>query len=158
MSMLSALLSIISGALAGGFAALVVLPVQQISDLRRQAQEAMILYGRLQNDASPAERQAAADMFRRIGAGFVSHYLARFRWTLLALRCLTWRKLDIHSAGELLLNFYRLTHYGNLINLELHPDWEKLRKSLALPPLTVSPVVQANLEAFRQMPGRQDPF
>lgn len=155
-ALLAAFLSLVSGAVAGWFAALVVQPVQQINELRRQTQEAILIYGRLHADAPPAERQAAAEMFTRIGSGLVSHYFTQAPWTPWAMRWFSWRTLDIHSAGEILWSFGHDIRFKGMSNPAIHPGWSFVQRALALPPVTASPVVHALLEAAGQ-PAPMEP-
>jgi hypothetical protein len=72
--------------------------MKEIVDLRREAQDCVIVYGNLAKDAPAEERRAASDAFRRIGAGLVSRHIAGYPWV--RGRC-AWLGWDIHSAGTI---------------------------------------------------------
>jgi hypothetical protein len=96
--MWSALASIVLGAVGWGVTRLLFEPMKEIVDLRREAQECVIVYGNLAKDAPAEERRAASDAFRRIGAGLVSRHIAGYPWV--RGRC-AWLGWDIHSAGTI---------------------------------------------------------
>jgi len=99
--MWSAIASIVLGVCGWGIAKLLFEPLKEIIDLRREAQECLIVYGDLHKDAPADERGQAAGTFRRIGAGPVSHHYAAYPWVTWAYALgLRW---DIHSAGEMLI-------------------------------------------------------
>ena len=62
--MWAAIASIILGALGWGFARLVFEPMKEIVDLRREAQECLIIHGNLAKDAPAEDRRAASDTLR----------------------------------------------------------------------------------------------
>jgi hypothetical protein len=76
-------------------------PVKEIYELRRDVQECLLVHGDLSKDAPQEERVAAADAFARLGAGLVARDLAAYRWV--RWFCLTLLRLDIYSAGALLI-------------------------------------------------------
>jgi hypothetical protein len=78
--MWSAIASVILGVIGWALAKLLFEPLKEIIDLRREAQECLLVYGDLSRDAPSDERHAAAQAFRRVGAGLVSRHLAAYRW------------------------------------------------------------------------------
>jgi hypothetical protein len=74
--MWSAIASVVLGLCGWGIAKLLFEPLKEIIDLRREAQECLIVYGDLHKDAPADERRDAAETFCRIGAGLVSHHYA----------------------------------------------------------------------------------
>jgi hypothetical protein len=99
------------GTLGWVLAKLVFKPLEEIIDLRRETQEILIIRGNVGEDAAKAERDEAAEAFRRVGAALVSRHLAAFPWVQVFCRgCLGW---EPHSAGALLISLGNNT-YGRL--------------------------------------------
>jgi hypothetical protein len=108
--MWSAIFSVLLGALGWGATRLLFEPIKEIMDLRRETQECLIVHGNLSKDAPNQERITAANIFRRIGAGMVSRYIAAWPWVRFC--CTNWLRWDIHSAGAMLISM------GNSIQFE----------------------------------------
>lgn len=103
-------------------------PWSEIAVHRREAQECLIVYADLSPSASIEQRKAAAEAFRRIGAGLVSRHIAA-HWWVRKYSC--WRG-DIHSAGLLLIGIGNDVQQNGLSNLHALPIVELIRKSLWL--------------------------
>lgn len=59
-------------------------------------------------DAPAGDRRAAADEFRRIGAGLISRHYASYPWANCTYDyVLRWLEWDIHSVGNLLIGIGR---------------------------------------------------
>jgi hypothetical protein len=73
--MWAAIGSIVLGVIGWAGAKLLFEPIKEIVDLRREAQECLIVFGNLSKDAPPDDRGLAAGAFRRIGGriGFKAH-------------------------------------------------------------------------------------
>jgi hypothetical protein len=97
--MFTVIISVVFGVCGWMIAKLLFEPVKEILDLRREAQECLIVYGNLSKDAPPDERRMAAESFRRIGVGLVSRYNAGYPWVTWCVR----RFWDINSAGAFLI-------------------------------------------------------
>jgi len=104
--MFAAMFSIILGICGWIIAKLLFEPTKEILDLRREAQECLIIYGDLSKDAPLDERRIAAEAFRRVGAGLSSRYIAAYPWVRWCFGHISW---DIHGAGELLLGLAHST-------------------------------------------------
>jgi hypothetical protein len=66
MPMWSAIIMIVLGAIGWMIAKLFFEPMKQITELRREAQERLIIHGNLSKDAPSDERRSAAEAFRRV--------------------------------------------------------------------------------------------
>lgn len=75
-----AIATVLLGGLGWGIAYFLFEPLREIVDLRREAQECLIMHGNIAKDAPPDERRTAADAFRRVGAGLVSRHLTAYPW------------------------------------------------------------------------------
>jgi hypothetical protein len=151
--MWSALASIILGAVGWGVTRLLFEPMKEIVDLRREAQECLIIHGNLAKDASAEERRAASDAFRRIGAGLVSRHIAAYPWVR---RCYTRFGYDIHSAGTLLISLGNSTQFEGYTLANLSPTVALIRRSLKLATPETPPLIQALVENAGE-PGSIEP-
>jgi hypothetical protein len=151
--MWSAIASIVLGAIGWGCARFVFEPMKEIVDLRREAQECLIIHGNLAKDAPAEERRAASDTFRRIGAGLVSRHIAAYPWVP---RCCTWLGWDIHSAGTLLISLGNSTQFEGYTLANLSPTVALIRRSLKLPTPETPPLIQALVENAGE-PGSIEP-
>jgi hypothetical protein len=146
-TMWSAIASIILGVFGWGFARLVFEPMKEIVDLRRQAQECLIIHGDLAEDAPADERQAASDAFHRIGAGLVSRHIAAYPWVRWCCTLLGW---DIHSAGFLLGMLGHSTQFEDYSRASLSPIVANIRYCLKLAVPETPPRVRALIEHANQ--------
>jgi hypothetical protein len=138
--MWSAIASIILGALGWACARLLFEPLKEIVDLRREAQECLIVFGNLSKDASPEDRRAAAEAFRRIGAGLVSRHIAAWPWVRwFSARCIRW---DIHSAGTMLVGIGNTTRNEGFSHANASATVPLIRKCLRLPTPEEPPVMR----------------
>jgi hypothetical protein len=129
--MWSALSSIVLGIIGWWISKLVFEPVKELVDLRRETQEALLLFGNLDKDAPLPEREEAAATFRRLGAGFASRHLAAYPWvTWWCERILKW---DIYSAGSSLMGIGHLVRFEGFSKPNLSPMIPTLRQNLRLP-------------------------
>ncbi|MGA8548728.1 MAG: hypothetical protein WB678_00680 [Stellaceae bacterium] len=140
--MWAAIASIILGALGWGFARLVFEPMKEIVDLRREAQECLIIHGNLAKDAPAEDRRAASDTLRRIGAGFVSRHIAAHPWYPCVRWCCTWLGWDIHSAGALLISLGNSTQFEGYSLANLSPTVAVIRCCLKLGTPETPPMVR----------------
>lgn len=138
MTILAIFLSAFFGALGWIIARLVFEPLNEIINLRREAQELLIIYGDLSKDAPPPERQAAGEAFRRIGAGLVSRHVASYSWVRW---CCTRLGYDIHSAGQMLIDIGKATQFGGFSSANASPIVPLIRQSLRLPAPQPSPLM-----------------
>jgi hypothetical protein len=142
--MWSALASIVLGAVGWGVTRLLFEPMKEIVDLRREAQECLIVHGNLGKEAPAEERQTASDAFRRIGAGLVSRHLAAaypwVRW------CCALLGGDIHSAGAMLISLGNSTQFEGFTLANLSPTVAHVRHCLKLPTPKKPPMVQTLVE------------
>jgi hypothetical protein len=150
VTMWSAIASIILGATGWGFARLVFEPMKEIMDLRREAQECLIIHGNLAKDAPTEDRRAASDTFRRIGAGLVSRHIAAHPWYPWVRWCCTRLGWDIHSAGALLISLGNSTHFEGYTLANLSPLVVHIRCCLKLPTPETPPRVRALVEHAAQ--------
>ncbi|MET4072609.1 hypothetical protein ABID58_007438 [Bradyrhizobium sp. S3.2.6] len=131
--MWSAISSIILGAIGWAGARLLFEPIKEIVDLRREAQECLIVFGNLSKDAAPDDRLQAAGTFRRIGAGLVSRHIAAWPWVAWFYhRCLHW---DIYSAGTMLIGIGSSTLNEGLSHANASATVPLIRNCLQLPVL-----------------------
>lgn len=138
--MWSAIASVILGALGWAGARLVFEPLKEIVDLRREVQECLIVFGNLSKDASPEDRRAAAEAFRRIGAGLVSRYVAGWPWVQwFCARCIRW---DIHSAGTMLIGIGNATRAEGFSHANASATVPLIRISLRLPTPEEPPMIR----------------
>jgi hypothetical protein len=132
----STLASILLGGLLGVLGwvipELVVKPGKEIFDLRREAQECMIVYGDLSKDAPDDEGRAAAKAFRRIGSGLVSRHTAAQRWV--NWWCKHYQGWDINSAGFLLIDLANYTKSDPSSRSRLESHVGHIRRYLKLAP------------------------
>jgi hypothetical protein len=141
--MWSALASIVLGAVGWWISHLLFEPMKEIVDLRREAQECLIVHGNLAKDAPAEERRAASDAFRRIGAGLVSRHIAAYPWVR---RCCAWLGWDIHSAGALLVGVGNTTQFEGYSLVNLSPTVTHIRRCLRLATPETPPMVQTLVE------------
>jgi hypothetical protein len=141
--MFGGLVSIVLGVCGWMIAKLLFEPAKEILELRREAQEYLIIYGNLSADAPLEERRMAADSFRRVGAGLSSRHIAAYPWVRAAFRRLSW---DIHSAGELLLGLANGTQFQGFSRANTSPTAQFIRDCLRLPPIEQSAMQHALTE------------
>ena len=151
--MWSALASIILGAVGWVLARLVFEPMKEIFELRREAQERLIIHGNLGKEATAEERQAASDAFRSIGAGLVSRHLAAYPWVRWCCARLCW---EIHGAGALLISLGNSTQFEGFTLAHLSPTVVHIRNCLRLPKPQKPPIVQTLVEHASQ-PASTEP-
>lgn len=148
--MWSAIASIVLGALGWAIAKLLFEPMKEIVDLRRETQECLIVHGNLPKDAPSEERRAAAESFRRIGAGLVSRHIAAYPWVSWWCRaCLGW---DIHSAGAFLIGIGNSTQFDGFSFASVSPTVSFIWKSLRLPDPEKPPMIR-ELQAHAAQPA-----
>jgi hypothetical protein len=129
-------------------------PLREIVDLRREAQECVIIFGDLSKDAPPDERRTAAEAFRRIGAGLVSRHIAAWPWVRWFYdRYLHW---DIHSAGAMLIGIGNTTQFEGFSVANASPIVPLIRNCLKLPSLQKPPTIR-ELEAHAAQPAPIEP-
>lgn len=147
--MWAAIFSFILGIIGWCVSKLLFEPWREIANLRRQAQEYLILHGNLSKDAPRDQRNSTASAFRQIGAALVSRHEAAFPWDrwLYATVC----KWDIHSAGELLIGIGNTTQFEGYSMVTVSPTVVHIRDALRLPTPTSSPVVRALRENASQV-------
>jgi HAMP domain-containing protein len=139
--MWSALASIILGLCGWFLAKLLFEPLKEIIDLRREAQECLIVHGDLASDAPADERRLAADTFRRVGAGLVSRHFAAYPWVRWAYNSgLRW---DIHSAGDILIGVGMSIQFKGFSRPNIGPEVGLIRNSLRLPLPKPSEIMRA---------------
>ena len=115
-------------------------PLKEIVDLRREAQECLLVFGNLSKDAASADRRAAAEAFRRIGAGLVSRHIAAWPWVKCFYgQCLHW---DIHSAGAMLIGVAETTQSEGFSMANASPVVPLIRTSLQLPSPGQAPMIR----------------
>jgi hypothetical protein len=152
--MWSAIASVVLGVCGWGLAKLLFEPLKEIIDLRREAQECLIVYGDLHKDAPADERRHGAETFCRIGAGLVSHHYAAYPWV-------TWDytsglRWDIHSVGEMLIRIGKGIQFTGYSWPNNSADVLLIRKSLRLPYPELSPL-DRELMAHAGKPAPLDP-
>ena len=140
--MSTALISVVFGICGWMIAKLLFEPVKEILDLRREAQECLIVYGNLSKDAPADERRMAAEAFRRVGAGLVARYIAAYPWVRPCVRHF-W---DIHSAGALLVNLASSTQFEGFSHANVSPTVGLIRNCLRVPSLEQPPMMSALME------------
>lgn len=107
--MWAAIASFIVGGVGWWLAKFLFEPWKEIADYRREAQEALILYGNLAKTAPPEERATASGAFRRIGAALISRHLAAYPWVQWWYRrVLAW---DVHNPGAALIGVGNATQF-----------------------------------------------
>jgi HAMP domain-containing protein len=132
--MWTVIFTVILGGIGWIIAKLLFEPLREIADLRRRAQECLIAYGDLSKDAPADNRYAAADAFRRIGAGLVSRHYAPYPWANWTYDyALNWLGWDIHSAGNLLISIGNATQSDGFSWANGSPLVMLVRQSLKLP-------------------------
>ncbi len=131
--------TVVLGALGWAIARLLFEPCKEIVDLRRQAQECLILHGYLPADAPADERLECASEFRKIGAGLVSRHIASYPWVRWCIRYLGW---DIHSAGAMLIGIGDSTRKEAFSNASLSATVALIRASLRLSPPEQAPMIR----------------
>ena len=132
--MWTAIATVILGGIGWIIVKLLFEPLKEIVDLRRQAQECLIAYGDLSKDSPADDRHAAADAFRRIGAGFVSRHYAPYPWANWTYDfILRWLQWDIHSAGNLLISIGNGTQSAGFSWANNSPLVALIREHLKLP-------------------------
>jgi hypothetical protein len=145
--MWTVILTVMLGGLGWIIAKLLFEPLKEIADLRRGAQECLIAYGDLSKDASADDRRAAADEFRRIGAGLISRHYASYPWANWTYDyILRWLEWDIHSAGNLLINIGNGTQSAGFSWANGSPLVMLIRESLKLPSPEASSIERALAE------------
>jgi hypothetical protein len=138
--MWSAIASIILGALGWAGAKLLFEPLKEIVDLRREAQENLIVYGNLSKDAPQDDRRMAAEAFRRVGAGMVSRHIAAWPWVKwFCDRCVRW---DIHSAGVMMVGIGSSTRDEGFSHANISPTVPLIRNCLRLPAPEQQPMIR----------------
>lgn len=145
--MFAAIVSVILGICGWMIAKLIFEPGKEILDLRREAQESLIVYGDLHKDASVNERRMTAEAFRRVGAGLSSRYIAAYPWVRW---CLDRFSLDIHSAGNMFLGSARSTEFEGFSYANISPIGALIRTCLRLPSLGQPPMIRALMENLVQ--------
>jgi len=152
--MWSAIASVILGALGWAGARLLFEPLKEIVDLRREAQECLIVFGNLSKDAPPDDRRAAAEAFRRIGAGLVSRYIAAWPWVQwFCDQCLRW---DIHSVGAMLVGIGNTTRDEGFSHANASATVPLIRTCLRLPTPEQPPMIR-ELMAHAAQPAPINP-
>jgi hypothetical protein len=142
--MWSAIASIILGVTGWIIARLLFEPVNEIVGLRRDAQEALIIHGNLTKDAPPEDRRAAADAFRRIGAGLASRYIAAYPWVRwFCVNCLRW---DVYSAATMLVGLGDSTQFEGYSIANVSPIVPLIRTCLRLRTPEQPPTIRALME------------
>jgi hypothetical protein len=142
--MWSAMVSVILGVIGWMIAHLLFEPVNEIMTLRRDAQEALIIHGNLNKDAASEDRRAAADAFRRIGAGMASRYIAAYPWVRwFCGTCLRW---DVYSAATMLLGLGDSTQFEGYSVAKDSPPVRLIRNCLRLPTPEQPPTLRALME------------
>lgn len=131
--------------------------IKEILDLRREAQETLIVYGDLSKEAPAEERRVAADAFRRVGAGLVSRHVAAYPWVKWCIARF-FPDVDIHSAGMFLMGFAKATQFHGFSHVNISPDVALLRQSLRLPILQQPPVIRALIESASEPPRSETDF
>jgi hypothetical protein len=146
--MWSALASILLGVFGWVIPKLLIEPGKEIFDLRREAQECMIVYGNLSPEAPADERRTAAEAFRRVGSGLVSRHTAAFRWvTWWYERRLHW---DINSAGALLIGLGNATQSEGFSYANLSSNVTLIRQCLRLRTPEQPSMIRAMMENAAQ--------
>lgn len=146
--MWSAIATVILGALGWGGARLVFEPMKEIVDIRREAQECLIIHGNLAKDAPGEERRVASDTFRRVGAGLVSRHIAAYPWVRWCCSGLGW---DIHSAGAILISLGNSIQFEGHTLANLSPLALHIRCCLKLPTPETPPRVHGLLDHAAHM-------
>ena len=149
LTLASMLLGTALGAIGWLVAKFIVEPFKEIGDLRREAQAILIVHGNLSKDAPAEDRRATSDAFRRVGAAFVAHHLAGYRWTAMLCGRFGW---DIHSAGELLIGIGNATQFDGFSMVSVSPNIALIRDCLKLPAPETPPMIRA-LQAVAGAPG-----
>ena len=119
-------------------------PLKEIYDLRRDVQECLIIHGGLSKDAPDDQRAAAATSFSRLGAGLVARDLAAYSWV--RWFCGKVLRLDIYSAGGLLIGIGNDTRLSGFSFASLSPTIPRIRQSLRLPAPRTPPMIRAMQE------------
>jgi hypothetical protein len=146
--MFTVIISVVFGVCGWMIAKLLFEPVKEILDLRREAQECLIVYGNLSKDAPPDERRMAAESFRRVGVGLVSRYNAGYPWVTWCVR----RFWDINSAGAFLIGVGRSTQFEGFSHANASPTVPLIRDCLRLPPLEQPLMIRALTEDAGRRP------
>jgi hypothetical protein len=143
---------------AGGWmiAKLLFEPMKEITGLRREAQECLIVYGNLSRDAPADERRIAAQTFRRVGAGLVSRHIAAPRWVKWCYEgYLRW---DVHSAGTMLIRIGDTTQSEGFSFANSSPLTPLIRDCLKLPapekPSLIMPLEEHSSEPSNKQAGQ----
>jgi hypothetical protein len=129
-------------------------PLKEIYDLRRDVQECLIIHGDLSKDVPEDQRVAAAIIFSRLGAGLVARNLAAYSWV--RWFCVKVLRLDIYSAGELLIGIGNDTRLSGFSFSSLSPTVSLIRQCLHLPAPRTPPLIRAMQEHAGQ-PGIIEP-
>ncbi len=145
--MFAAMFSIILGICGWIIAKLLFEPTKEILDLRREAQECLIIYGDLSKDAPLDERRIAAEAFRRVGAGLSSRYIAAYPWVRWCFGHISW---DIHGAGELLLGLAHSTQFQGFSHANISGTVPLIRGCLGLPKVEQPPMIKALIKNAAQ--------
>jgi len=147
--MFPAILSVVLGICGWMIAKLLFEPAKEVLDLRRDAQESLIVYGDLSKDAPSDERRMAAEAFRHVGAGLSSRYIAAYPWVRW---CFHHFLLDIHSAGILLLGLAHSTQFQGFSQANVSPTASLIRSCLRIPAVEQPPMIRALMENLVQSP------
>jgi hypothetical protein len=129
-------------------------PLKEIYDLRRDIQECLLIHGDLSKDALEDQRVAAATTFSRLGAGLVARDLAAYSWV--RWFCVRVLRLDIYSAGRLLIGIGNDTGRAGFSFASLSPTIPLIRQCLRLPAPRLPPMIRAMQEHIGQ-PGSIEP-
>jgi hypothetical protein len=140
-------LAILLGVLGWVIPKLLIEPGKEIFDLRREAQECLIVYGNLAKDAPDDERRSAGEAFRRVGAGLVSRHTAAPRWVAWWYERLHW---DINSAGALLIGLGNATQFRGFSQANLSSDVTLIRQCLLLRAPEQPSMIRAMMESAAQ--------
>jgi hypothetical protein len=131
------------GAIGWAVTKLLFEPLKELIDLRREAQECLIMFGDLKKDATTEERGVAAQAFRRVGAGLVSRHIAAYPWVKWCIARF-FPDIDIHSAGVFLLGFANATQFEGFSHVSIAAAM--LRQCLRLPTPIQAPMLRALME------------
>jgi hypothetical protein len=141
--MFAAIVSVILGICGWMVAKLLFEPAKEIIDLRREAQECLIVYGDLSKDAPSDERRMAAEAFRHVGAGLSSRHIAAYPWVRWCFHRLAF---DIHSAGVLLLGLAYDTQFKGFSHANISPTVPLIRGCLQLASVEQPTMIRALME------------
>jgi hypothetical protein len=112
--------------------------IKQIRDCRRAASRCLTIYGGLRVDAPSELRRSAGEEFRRVGGDLAS--LHSTSGPLAKWWCESWKRWDIHSAGDMLISVGNGTQFGGFTFANASPTAMLIRECLRLPAQTRSPI------------------